>query len=138
MHPGGVMTAEDLPETVRRFLAQCVSSPDELRILLTLIDSEGRWWDADTLAPHTRLSPVNTRRVLDSFASRNLLDIRISDAVRYRLRPGTRELQAGVAAVAEAVRRSPGAVWTWAGGFAGAPRLQKSGGDLIGIPVKDS
>jgi hypothetical protein len=81
---------------------------------------------------------MNARRVLDSFASRNLLDIRISDAVRYRLRPGTRELQAGVAAVAEAFRRSPGAVWTWALRIAGAPGPQKSGGDPIGAVTKDS
>ena len=132
------MTAEELPEPVRTFLGQCVSSPDELRILLALIDSDGRWWDANTLARQSQFSPMSTRRVLDSFASRNLLDIRISDAVRYRLRPGTRELQAGVAAVAETLRRSPGAVWTWAGRLTGAPGPRKSGDDPIGAVVKGS
>jgi hypothetical protein len=132
------MTAEELPESVRMFLDQYVFSPDELRILLALIESDGRWWDADSLVPHSRLSAMNTRRVLDSFASRNLLDIRISDAVRYRLRPGTLDLQAGVSAVAEAFRRSPAAVWMWAGTVAGAPGPQKSGGDRIGTVTRDS
>ena len=58
------------------------------------------------------------RRVLEAFASRNLLDIRISDDVRYRLRPGTPELAHGLGLLIETYRRSPSLVREWAERFA--------------------
>ena len=58
-----------------------------------------------------------TRRVLEAFASRNLLDIRISDDVRYRLRAGTPELARGLGLLIEAYRRTPALVREWAVGI---------------------
>jgi len=54
------------------------------------------------------------RQVLEAFASRNLLDIRISDDVRYRLRAGTPELARGLGLLIETYRRSPTLVRAWA------------------------
>jgi hypothetical protein len=56
------------------------------------------------------LSAVEVRRILDAFAKKNLLDIRISADVRYHLHPGTSILQDRLHAFADAYRRAPAAV----------------------------
>jgi hypothetical protein len=120
------MSVHELPTHVHSFLNQFAGSLDELVILLTLIESRSQWWDVSRMAAQVRLAPLNTRRVLDAFACRNLLDIRISDDVHYRLRPGTPELARELDAVVGVYRRSPTVVHRWA--TARAARLQ-SGAD---------
>jgi hypothetical protein len=83
---------------------------DDLALLTALIDAPSRWWDAALAARELGLTPRFARAALDRFASGNLLDIRVTDDVRYQLRPGTPELSADVAAFAEAYRLHPAAV----------------------------
>lgn len=120
------MSVHELPTHVHAFLNQFACSLDELVILLALIESRTQWWDVDRMAARAGLVPFNTRRVLDAFASRNLLDIRISDDVRYRLRPGTPELAREVDAAVGVYRRSPTVVHRWA--TARAARLRSGAG----------
>jgi hypothetical protein len=116
----------DLPTHAHAFLNQFACSLDELAILLALIESRAQWWDVGRMSARVGLAPRNTRRVLDAFASRNLLDIRITDDVRYRLLPGTPELAREVDAIVGMYRRSPTVVQRWAS--ARAARL-RSGAD---------
>jgi DNA-binding IclR family transcriptional regulator len=108
--------APDLPDDVRTFLSLHVESLEHLAILLALIESDSRWWDARAMSGRVGIAPADARRALEGFASRNLLDIRITDDVHYRLRPGTTDLDAGVRALADAYRRSPPTVLRWAAG----------------------
>jgi hypothetical protein len=50
------------------------------------------------------------RATLERFAQQNLLDIRISDDVRYRFQPGTDQLETAASAFAAAYRRDPALV----------------------------
>ena len=54
--------------------------------------------------------PVAVRTLLDRLCSQNLLDIRVTDDVRYRYRPGTGDLAAAADALLAAYRRDPLAV----------------------------
>jgi hypothetical protein len=116
----------DLPPHVQVFLATYARSLEELAILLALIESRTRWWDVASMAVRSGITPLHARRVLDAFAARNLLDIRISDDVRYRLRPGTPALAHDVDAVVGCYRRSPTQLHQWAA--AHAARLRSGAG----------
>jgi hypothetical protein len=113
------VVADELPGEVRRFLTEYVDSIEALSILLALIDADSRWWDAHAMAAQSGSSAADARRVLEAFASRNLLDIRISDDVRYRLRPGTPDLEDLLHQVAAIYRTSPRTLFQW---VAGRPR----------------
>jgi DNA-binding IclR family transcriptional regulator len=120
------MPHDELPKRVYSLLDEFAGSQEELGILLALIDARTRWWDVGSMAASTGLTPSHARRALETFASRNLLDIRISDDVRYRLRPGTPELAHAIDALVGVYRRSPAAVHRWA--TARADRLRSGTG----------
>jgi DNA-binding MarR family transcriptional regulator len=112
------VSANELPEPVSRLLADYAGSPKELGVLLALIESDSRWWDARSLARKSDVSVREAARMLEAFASRNLLDIRMSDDVRYRLCPGTPDLERKIHLLIDIYRRSPSLVHRWAGRFA--------------------
>jgi hypothetical protein len=114
------MSPELLPEEVRAFLAQSVTSVEELALLLLLMAPAGRWWDAAAAGRTLGLPERRARRSLDRLASRNLLDIRISDDVHYQFCPGSADLEAGAAALGACYRDRPGVVLQWAAGLGGA------------------
>jgi hypothetical protein len=107
------VTPGSLPARVQRFLSAFARSLDELEILLNLIDSDTRWWDARTMAAESGTDPAEARRTLEALASCNLLDIRITDEVRYRLRPGTPEVADLVFQLAEIHRTYPRRLVQW-------------------------
>jgi hypothetical protein len=92
------------------FLGAHVASLEELEVLVLLVVSSGRWWDATTISRELGLTPTRARSTLDAFAAHNLLDIRITEDVRYQFRPGTPELEAAALAVAAEYQRAPAAV----------------------------
>jgi hypothetical protein len=53
---------------------------------------------------------LSTRHILDRFVARNLLDVRISDDVRYRFSPGPAGLREATDAFVEAFQRAPALV----------------------------
>jgi hypothetical protein len=127
------MGAPEVPPLVRAFVAAHLRSLEELQLLVLLVQSEDRWWDADS-ASRELLVPLRAARIaLDRLASRNLLDIRITGDVRYQFRPGTDDLRMAAIACCDAYRANPLAVTTLASGaarrglqdFADAFRIRK-------------
>jgi hypothetical protein len=104
------MTRDLLTPRVRDFLNAHVTREGDLDVLLALIHDGTRWWDFESMAARTALDPITTRQSLETLAAQNLLDIRISDAVRYRLHPGSDELARSLDALAAAYRKDPAAV----------------------------
>jgi hypothetical protein len=102
-----------MPSRVHRFLSAFVRSLEDLEILLNLIDGDTRWWDARTMAAECGMETAEARRTLEAFASSNLLDIRITDEVRYRLKPGTTDLKELILHVTEIHRTSPRLLVRW-------------------------
>ena len=82
----------------------------DLEVLVALIHGGNRWWDFESMAARTGTDPSDARRILEGLAAQNLLDIRISDAVRYRLQPGRDDLARSLDALALAYRKDPVAV----------------------------
>jgi hypothetical protein len=109
---GDVLTAR-----VREFLRIHVPHVDALQVLLLLIDGGHRWWDADDVGIRTGIEPAVVAKSLEGFAAQNLLDIRISDAVRYRVHAGSPELARGLDLLAAAYRKSPTAVVSFVAGM---------------------
>lgn len=89
------------------FVSQHFSSLDDLGIFVTLQDQRNRWWDALKIAAHVGLQPAQARLTLERFAAQNLLDISVTDDIRYRYRPGSAELAEAAAAFEESYRREP-------------------------------
>jgi hypothetical protein len=85
-------------------------SLQDLQLLLTLMDDPDRWWDARAIAQETGDPTSSTGAGLDRLAAKNLLDIRVTEDVRFRYRPGTPELEKAGAAFAEAYRKNPLAI----------------------------
>jgi hypothetical protein len=87
-----------------------LGSLQDLQLLLTLMDDPERWWDARAIAEETGEPISSTGRGLDRLAAKNLLDIRVTEHVRFRYRPGTAELEQAGAAFVEAYRKNPLAI----------------------------
>jgi hypothetical protein len=102
------MTPSDQDLSVAlRFIDEHIASPEELELLIALVDAPARWWDATLVSHDLGITVGNARRMLERFAAANLLDIRLTGDVRYQFRPGTPELHNGAVAVAAAYRRKP-------------------------------
>ena len=95
-----------LPSVVA-FVSEHARTLAELQLLMLLVQSGDRWWDAASAAHESGLTVTEARRALDFFGSRNLLDIRITGDVRYQYRPGTAELRERANACAAAYRARP-------------------------------
>jgi hypothetical protein len=89
------------------FVTEHIRTLSELQLLMLLIQSSDRWWDAGSLAHESGLTIRDASKALDHFGSHNLLDIRITGDVRYQYRPGTKELRDGAEACAAAYRSQP-------------------------------
>src|SRR5687768_18387078 len=89
------------------FVTDHVRTLGELQLLIAIIQSGDRWWDASAAARESGLSLPAARRALDFFGTHNLLDIRITGDVRYQYHPGTSELRERAAACAAAFRTRP-------------------------------
>jgi hypothetical protein len=101
------MPRPDFPPAVLAFVAEHVRTLAELQLLMAVVQSADRWWDAASAAGEIGMSAAEARAALDRFAAHNLLDIRITGDLRYQFRPGTPELGEASEAVVEAYRRRP-------------------------------
>jgi hypothetical protein len=99
-----------LPPDVVDFARAHLRSVADLQILLTCIDTRERWWDVKAISHQVGLAVREARVTLDHFVSANLLDIRVTDDVRYRFRPGTPEAETAALAFASAYKAHPVAV----------------------------
>ena len=99
-----------LPSAVRTFLASHVQSIEALEVLLLLHREAERWWSADSVAAELGMPLAAAAARLEELASRNLLDVRISDGIFYRYRPVSPALDRAVRATVETYLRKPLAV----------------------------
>ena len=95
------------PPSVVAFVTDHVRTRAELQLLMAMIQSGDRWWDARAAAHESGLSVQEARRALDYFGAHNLVDIRITGDVRYQYRPGTSTLRESAEACAAAFRTRP-------------------------------
>jgi hypothetical protein len=93
--------------SVVAFVTDHVRTLAELQLLIAVIQSGDRWWDAGAAARESGLSVQEARRALDYFSAHNLLDIRITGDVRYQFHPGTSALRESAEACAAAFRARP-------------------------------
>src|SRR5204862_5186819 len=84
-----VVKSTRLDALTRESVAACVASADELDVLLCLARSGDRYCSARTIAEETRLPDTRVSGALEAMAARNLLDVRICDAVVYRIDPAS-------------------------------------------------
>lgn len=89
------------------FVESHIHSVDDLRIFFACADNPERWWSSTVLGRELGVAERLARATLERFARQNLLDIRISDDVRYRFQPGTDQLGTAAASFAAAYRRDP-------------------------------
>jgi DNA-binding IclR family transcriptional regulator len=97
------------PETLAA-IAACVRSIEELEVLLRLADNRARYCSAVMIATETGLPPAAASAALETLASRNLLDVRITDAVLYKLDPASPEVRARLERTLDAAWRNRGDV----------------------------
>jgi hypothetical protein len=93
--------------SVMAFVTDHVRNLGELQLLMAIIESGDRWWDATSAARELGLTLPDARRALDYFGTHNLLNIRITEDIRYQYCPGTPELRASAEACATAFRSRP-------------------------------
>ena len=99
-----------LSAALLQFARSYIRSVDDLEVFILCVDNRGRWWDADGVARRLAITEPKARSALDQLARVNLLDIRISDAVRYRFAPGSDELNQLAVTFAGAYRGNPAEV----------------------------
>lgn len=104
------MGSPPLPAGLLQFARAHVRSVEDLQVFILCVDRRDRWWDATGIARAVAISEPRARRILDQMARANLLDIRISDAVRFRFAPGVHELEQQALAFASAYHSNPTAV----------------------------
>jgi DNA-binding IclR family transcriptional regulator len=97
------------PDTLAA-IAACVRSIEELEVLLRLADDRARYCSAAMIATETGLPPRAASAALETLASRNLLDVRITEAVLYRLDPASPELRTRLERTLDAAWRNRGDV----------------------------
>jgi hypothetical protein len=85
-------------------------SVEALQVFILCVDRRDRWWDATGIGREVSITESKARRILDQFARANLLDIRISDAVRFRFAPGIQALEEQAVAFAAAYHSNPAVV----------------------------
>src|SRR5688572_23338335 len=101
-----------LPTALVQFARSYMRSVEDLQVFILCVDHRDRWWDASSMARGLSITESRARQILEQLARANLLDIRISDAVRYRFEPGVQELEQHALAFAAAYRNNPADVVT--------------------------
>lgn len=99
-----MVTSAEIPASVVRFVAEHITSLDQLELLLLLLHAPQKWWDAPSAAREIGADTNSTRRGLERFASQNLLAIAVTGDVRYRFQPGEARLQEAAEAFNAAYR----------------------------------
>src|SRR4051812_19225446 len=73
---------------IERLLHAYIDSPAQLEALAAMAANATRSWSAQDVADMFGVSLSQASRDLESLCARNLLDVRITNTVRYRFVPG--------------------------------------------------
>lgn len=98
---------ESLPASVEQFTRTYLWSLEGLLVFVTCLDNRERWWDAATMAREVGITEAAAHKTLERLARGNLLDIRVTGAVRYQFKPGTPDLESQAGMFAAAYRQNP-------------------------------
>lgn len=90
------MRASDLPEEVRRLIADHIDSVEQLEILLLLYQHPERTWDAEAVARELRIASISAGERLEDMAQSGLLARKDGKPVEYRYAPESESLDAAV------------------------------------------
>jgi hypothetical protein len=101
------MTARGSPEDPRTFISDHIRHLDDFAVLCTLMGDTAQWWGTQRVASALAISEADARSSLEHFAKMNLLEIKVTDEVRYRYEPGEADLAARAAACYAAYRARP-------------------------------
>lgn len=104
------MSPEALPSEIAAFIENHLLSVDEIEALSAMSNAPARWWDARLMYAELGIPLSTGRAILDHLGSLNLLDIRVLGEIRYRLQPGTPELNRMIRALVEVYRANRAAV----------------------------
>jgi hypothetical protein len=85
--PSPFMSPDGLTDVVASFLRDHMRSRVDLHLLVAVSSSEQRWWDDAAVASELFMDRAQARGVLEHLAAHNLLDIRLTEDVRYQFRP---------------------------------------------------
>ena len=102
---------DGLPADVVQFVNDALGSIEQLELLVMLIESSDRWWDAGSGGRALGVDPGTTRRALERLATRNLLAVNLGNDVSYRFEPGSPSLRATSEAFVAAYRKNPRALF---------------------------
>jgi hypothetical protein len=131
------MPPEPVPSDIAAFLRDHLLTVDEIEALTAMSNAPGRWWDAKLMCRELGVPVSLARSILDHLAGLNLLDIRVTDEVRYKFQPGTPELNQMASRVVSLYRTNRAALMRGISrgarrgvlDFADAFRLRKNDGD---------
>ena len=100
-----------LPSDVVQFVNENIDSIEQLELLVMLIDTSHRYWDAASAGRALGVNPGKTLRDLERLATRNLLAVNLGNDVSYRFEPGSSRLRATTEVFAAAYRNNPRALF---------------------------
>lgn len=106
------MPSPPVPPAVLRFVSENLRTLEELQLMLAIVQSNERWWDARAVSAELGMDVITAGQALDHLASLNLLDIRITGDVRYQYKPGTDDMARLARECLAAYRTNPIALFT--------------------------
>lgn len=81
------MEGQELPDGVRSFISQCISSAQAAETLSVLCQDAERLWSAAEIAAELGITARAAEQTLDELVARGLVDIRIGERLLYRFAP---------------------------------------------------
>lgn len=90
-----------VPADIRKFVSQYLTSVEHLETFILLHRAPTKYWSASEIAAELQIEDAAAERVLEQLASKNLLDIKISNDVLYRFNPVAASVDEAAARVAE-------------------------------------
>jgi predicted ArsR family transcriptional regulator len=81
----------DLPDDLRRFIAEHLGSIVQLELLLLLAADAGKPWSAEEAAKALYVSPEATLGFLEQMRTQGLCQVESGDPMRYRFAPARPE-----------------------------------------------
>ena len=104
------MGRAELQPRVAAFIASNFTSVDDLEALSALMEAPDRWWDADSVSTEVRMTPRDAALALERLAGQNLLEVRLTNDVRYQFNPGAEGLVQAARDAIDAYRADPASV----------------------------
>jgi hypothetical protein len=90
-----------LPAAVRQFLTRAVDNAQQLEIVMLLRRDAEHYANAAAIGDRTGLTSAAAADALEALAGRGILDVRLTDTIKYRYSPATDEQRRAFDSIAE-------------------------------------